>query len=500
MPGFLKKCGFECVDHDGPCSASYGEEFFDQYDGPFTFPVWAFRDRSDVDPATGQGPKFFRNERISGTNRTKTSPNAFFPGVVSCEMGASGPFGTIIIGVHELNFGGEYQLDLSGNPSGVLQCIADLEGRAPGPIDYPDGTRREVHANSTDELLALLSAMGIPFIAERYEEEFYNDQYIRRWISWTDPAGWFTARGCYINWCVNYDVKTSYSLKMTAGDIGNPIVRQSRTQYIAGYDSIARRYTGTHTRYRIIKKIGDTQTKLTGDFTFLVTPDVGDPYRINVHQEWDVTPGVPYELTVEYPWIVGATVYMENPSFSQFGTLGDDFENLQVNVEYTNLLGVESWNTSTFFDCPAPNTGCHDDFEGYTADVAAQVSTIMLGTGWADAGIFSGADDTNTYDDFENYPVGIVGILSYGVGWTRPGFSTPVPETTATDDFESYTVGAITTLNYYGTDTANWSDDGAITAFPDSTAEDDFESYAAGAISTLNAGSGYWTANGVIVP
>jgi hypothetical protein len=219
----LTKAGFEGADMNGPCNgggsggagAGPGSPGFAQFDGPFQFPPWAKRDGGGG--IYGEG--FFRQERVSGSNQCKTSPNAFYSGRTSCYMGAPGPYGTVVFGVFKTDFSGEYTLDLSGNPVGALQCIATLEGTAPGPRTYLQNTERTVLASGMDDLLGGIATAGIPFLAERFEEEFYNDQHIRRWINWLECEGWFVAAGCYISWCVAYEAVSSYTLKLGPDEV-----------------------------------------------------------------------------------------------------------------------------------------------------------------------------------------------------------------------------------------------------------------------------------------
>jgi len=67
--------------------------------------------------------------------------------------------------------------------------------------------------------------------------------------------------------------------------------------------------------------------------------------------------------------------------------------------------------------------------------------------------------------------------------------------TTASDDFEEYSLGDITLLS---SGSGIWRGDGVITASFYPTGSDNFESYSVGTITTLTSGSGIWRDSGSI--
>jgi hypothetical protein len=73
--------------------------------------------------------------------------------------------------------------------------------------------------------------------------------------------------------------------------------------------------------------------------------------------------------------------------------------------------------------------------------------------------------------------------------------SSTTVDTTASDDFEEYSLGDITLLS---SGSGIWGGDGVITASFYPTGSDNFESYSVGTITTLTSGSGIWRGSGSI--
>jgi hypothetical protein len=253
--------------------------------------------------------------------------------------------------------------------------------------------------------------------------------------------------------------------QITVWDLGYPVDTTgvpARTQHLTGYDAGTLTYTGTKSKVVIARVIPAGKTLLDCFYDFLVTPDVGDPYHIYQSDTRTVTPSTTETITLDYPWIIEADVYLVSARFSFFQSVSDDFESYAAG-DCFQLPGSSTWSQSVIFFAYPPNADAWDDFENYavgatgTSNVLQQLNT---GYSWTGAGLFNARDNTDCYDDFEGYSVGSIYLFNQGIGWSDLATATVVFTYYADDDFESYAVGSITTLG--GGTSFYWAGDGTI--------------------------------------
>lgn len=249
---------------------------------------------------------------------------------------------------------------------------------------------------------------------------------------------------------------------ITIWDLGVPVARTgipARTQRIDSFDSGSRTYVGNKSRAVITRLIDAGQVNLSGNYVFLVTPDVGDIYRFYQSDERMVTPGETVVINLEYPWIVAADVYLETVEFNAFQSVNDNFESYSLS-DYTSLPGTSTWQATGEFNSTPPNGDAWDGLDDYNLG-GLTVSSILLslntGYGWVEPGIFNGTDNLECSDDLEGYPVGAIFMLNQGAGWAGLGMLNTSFEYQADDDLEGYPVGIITSLDG---GTGNWTSAG----------------------------------------
>ncbi len=442
---------------DSPCTftpvATNGQEMnFDQADGPFVFPPGAF--------ANNDGTLFFTDQTITGDNAQKyvqipNNPNNF-------DCSPPGSFGNPPDGRILTLFGGLVTYDIpTATYTGNVYVDLSREGLTPsgsGPILH-------ITALSIPELFNSLFAAGGAFGSEYYfESTAPGVSYSQQWISLNNNGGYFVVGWLNSIYCPGYSVRGFTAGFITVWDLDYAVARTgepARTQRLTGFDSGTRTYTGNKSRAVFTKTIPDGWTTLNGFYTFLVTPDVGDPYRTYVQSTQTVVPGNVETFNVEYPTIVDADVYLEAVTFDQFPSVFDDFESYTAGT-YAQLPGIGSWPNESVFDSTPPNSDAWDDFEDYStgsSDAGSVVTSLSTGHGWVGPGVFDSKSDTDAYDDFETYPAGAVtDPLNKGFGWAGVGTFDIAIVYDAYDDFESYTVGHVTTPLNGGS--GDWVDGG----------------------------------------
>lgn len=454
-------------DPNSPCvfqvTANVGITF-EQFDGPFVFPGFLFRDPGIPPPgSTGSGggwggsgstgPAFYRDQRISGSNSSKTTLGAFYAGVSECAIGAYLPGGSSVGGVANVTFGGEYTYDgdFSGSGTGIMNADANLHGLMPGPNYYPyEGFLRSVSADTADNLFAVMNTAGIPLVAQSVQTEFYSDEYFVRFLDNEPAYGWFVGTGVYQAWC-DSSLEVNYTKKAYVVDLGYTVARTgqpARTQNSSGgntYSDSPNTFTGNKSRAVITKTIPAGATSISLDWQFTVTPDVGAPYVITGNSETAVSPGDHYTQAVEFPWILGAKVYMDYLDISYLPSQYDAFGTYQ-DGEYTALPASASWNSSIIFGMIPPDGLAWDDLSGYTGPDGV-INQLTSGYGWLAIASFSSVDYVEADDDLETYPVGTIVSIGGGIGWLGIGFFGTVDYTYADDDLESYSSGTITSLD-----------------------------------------------------
>lgn len=458
----LKRCGVDCDEMDGPCAPSGAGPtgpLYEQYDGPFVFPAWAFRDN---EPNEG----FYKKLAVDGTNAVKYAAIPNDPNLLFCAV----PPGGDATGTEHTSWTGDVEYNMAGVPAGSLQLGYTPAGLLPGAgSNRPAGGQITITEGllSLEDAFGILAVLGGGFCAQYFFSGINDEGYYKRWTSISPDGGYFVSGFLNSIWCPFFSMQAQLSKKINPRDLAIPLARSgygstpARTQTLGAYDSGTRTYQGNKSRAVFSKTTHASQTTLFGDVTFLVTPTVGDPYRVTYIHEQAVTPNTSYQVEVEFPWIANATVYLESYQFSGFPSAIETFESFTVG-DYRNLEGTLSWIESMEFVSPRPNGDCWDDFEDFLAASTTDNNRLLIlntGYAWADVMRFSMRDAEDTYDDFETYAVATDFYWINGFGWTSMGFS-------------------YTYLELY-------------------TCDDDLESYSAGAILSLQGGNGPWNGNGV---
>ncbi len=468
---------------------------FLQYDGPFVYPpcATAFNDR------------YYLTESADGQNALKTAPVGGDPRTKSCEVGP-GLFdatGRILT-----DWSGESTYDMDCNPTGDLQVSVQRSGGM-GAYDFPGvpGTEDILTGGSVAELFAQLPGHRATFIANQYEQ--YNGEnyatVTRRWSNPQAAVGFFSGQfgdGYSSIWCTGYVMTSVLSDPVTIEDLAIPLARSgpvgspAQTQTMHEFNGTTRTHEGNMSRAQITVPVDDSHPLLTGEFTYLVTPDVGDPYTLIQVKDFPITGPILVGL-VDFPLIADAIVTMTHWSYSYSQSFFEEFSGY-ADGEVFELNISPSWRFPITFDAPPPNTSAWDTLEDFPV-APTQITTNPLGARWPGPATFIGVDYVDCYDDFEGYPVGETFSYTGGVGWNGGGGSAVATYTSAWDDFESYDVGTITVLDFHDFNN-KWSNTqlGSFleSVYPD--AWDDFESYSTGTITVFNYTStdNLWDGNG----
>lgn len=487
---------------------------FSQYDGPFTYPSHLFN----------EGGFYFKAVQVAGENKGKNCASPHSPGLYDCEIGdgvtsfINGVCHTHFYGSYQMTLGSAVPLDSFGDPAGAepLACMVTRWGMLAPYAFFPSdgfGSELEVRALTFSGLLSEISdtARGYTLFEKTVQypqlDVFANavhSVYVYRFKTLTEAGlGSFSGSVLSYIWCPGYEVVLTYSQMVWGWDINTTVARTgepARTQHLVAYDAGARTYTGSQSKavFTVTPTVGTTA--LVGEFLFMVTPTVGTPYTIPM--VLDFTASFPTtEVTLGYPWVTGAEVYLSSWSFSNQLSVSEEFSALTNDEEYFEIDPSTAWGYQGYLMCPCPNSGCLDGFDDADLDFPV-VSSLVTGKYWAADGVIISIDPIDAYDDFEMYPAGTVYVIGYGLGWTAQGYVQEQNYANVDDDFESYVAGTITTLTAGTSLFASWVDDGSITLYDYSNVDDDFESYAVGTITTLPGGSNYvatWVASGTIL-
>lgn len=460
---------------------------FLQYDGPFVYPACM----------TAFNNKFYKTETADGTNKIKTTPVGGNPIPRDCVKGPSEPPSPAGVLTTEWSGSGTYDMDC--NFSGDLQVILNRDGGF-GAYDFPGspGTFETLTSGSVDGLFDELFSPLVPgrragFQYQKYEQ--YNgpdfSTVTRRWSSPDTPTGYFAGSfGSYYEsvYCTGYVMTAELSDPVTLEDLGTPLARSggegsdAQTQTLSSFSGTT--HNGNMSRAEITVPVDDSHPILTGEFTFLITPDVGDPYTLIYVKEFPITSTL-VSGTVDFPIIENSTITMTHWSYSYQRSVFEEFSSY-LDGEILFMDPSLSWPQPATLDAPAPNTDCWDDFENYPDTAPTQIVNTIYGNRWDGDGIFNGVDRLDCYEDFEAYStVGEIFAYAGGVGWNGFGGSAVATYNYFYDDFESYAVGAITVTDFRNFNNF-WQGDGTFGITNYSYAYEDFETYAAGTITVFN--------------
>lgn len=481
-----------CGDTTIPVTLTVESDFpsdiiFLQYDGPFVYP----------ECATEFGSRYYLTQTVTGQNKVKFTPIGLNPTTVSCAVDGSPP----ATGVCTTTWSGTSSYDVDCNHTGDLQVVLNRLGGF-GAYDSPD--RGDVYtgtAATMDELFATLfdpvAFRRASFISALYQEfsDYSGGTATRKWSS--PPPGSFGyfagSYGSSFNsiWCTGYTVLLTMSDPVSLADLGTPLARSggpgsdAQTQTLHAFDGTTRTQEGNLSRADITVPVDGIHTILTGEFTFVVTPDVGDPYTIVLLREFPIS-GLVVTASVYFPLIPDSVITMTEWVYTYARSVFEEFSSYDEALDILSLAPGPAWNETATFDAPAPNTNCWDDFSDYPETAPTYITTNPYGIRWNGPATFSMTDSVSAYDDFESYTAGDNNfIFSLGVGWSASGGSAVATYTNVYDDFESYATGTITLLTFTSFNNY-WVDDGTFLVSTYSNAWDDFESYATGAITVYN--------------
>lgn len=472
---------------------------FLQYDGPFVYPACM----------TPYGDLYYKTVSVEGENRVKYYPIAGPILTSSCSFGdINSPAGII-----STVWSGEHSFDMDCNGVGGLQAILNRAGGI-GAYDFPffPGTFYTATGDSMDEVFADLFSSAAPgrraaFLSQK-QIDYYDPEtqtVIQKWYSPDAPTGYFAGQfgGQYASiYCPGYSVDAVLSDPVTLDDLAVPLARSggegsaAQTQTLGEFNGTTRTHEGNVSRAQITVPVDDSHPFLSGDFIFLVTPDVGDPYTLEVIKDFPITGPTVIGL-VDFPYIADSVITMTSWSYSYQRTVFESFTGY-AEGETIFMAPSLSWNAPATLDAPPPNTDCWDDFENYPDTGPTQIVNTIYGERWDGDGIFNGVDRLDCYDDFESYStVGEIFSYAGGVGWPGFGASAVATYNYFYDDFESYAVGSITLTDFKDFNNY-WQGDGHFAAQFDAYADEDFETYATGTITVFNftATDNLWAGDG----
>ncbi len=422
---------------------------FDQYDGPFEYPEWL--------PQVGY--RYYLSESISGSNKWRYAPVGGSVGSRPCDTttGPNPSYGTIL-----KTYSGS--VDYNVSDSSVIGSI-DVTVQQVGTVTAYD---RNANTTVTTSALSLASALAVSFPASQsYAQSGNDDEAITQtWYTRTEQLGWFpgSVGGMFDGiYCSGYSVSATTSDPVTVEELGIPIARTggvgsaAQTQTAGDYNTDTRVNEGNFSRGVFTVEVSSSRENLTGIFVFLVTPTVGDPYRITVIKDYPILGASTVSGSVDFPLVPNSTVFMESWSYSYQKVVSETFESYNEDLQIIYLNPSMSWNDPITFDAPPPNECCWDDFEDYPdAPEALQdgIYIIITGQRFDGPGSFNATSYVEFYDDFENYATGETMLFAKGIGWSGSGSSNTALYGSCFDDFESYSVGSIFVFDFAGAD--NW--------------------------------------------
>lgn len=426
--------------------------WFEQYDGPFVYPVCSFYFNG----------VYYKTQTASGQHRLKYAPVAGSVHLRTCSLTEDPP----AYGLQTTEISGSVTRDADCNETGLITVNTFSEGSL-GAYFTPfniTGSGNSINAAYQDAF----GSDFVGFFSGAYQEfiDLGAKTATLRWSSPEAPGGFFPGSlgGIFDStYCQGYTTEIIYSNPVTPADLSLVIAREggenspAQTQYIESFDLGSRTEQGSISRAIINVNVDSTRDQLTGEFVFLVTPTVGDPYEIQLILDFPISSPV-VTATITFPRIVGATVEMTSWIYSYQKSVFDDFESYSIANTLIELPSVSSWNAIARLNAPSPNTDCWDSFEEFPLLTGA-LTTLITGQRWAAQARMSNSSRIDCYDDFESYSIGVIESLTSGLGWSAAGHTRIVDYAFAYDDFESYIVGAITLLDFTSTDN-KWADDG----------------------------------------
>ncbi len=494
-----------CGDTQIPAQLTVTGEFtptitFTQYDGPFVYPACM----------TQFGDTYYKTETLSGENRVKYVPIA--GDILGRDCFFGNPPG--VAGVLSTQWGGSATLNMDCTRTGDVTVRLQREGFF-GAYDWQGspGTVVNLTGSSMNDLNEQLFGAGHEALRAAFSFEVYGeflnpdeDGVIRQWTSPDRPTGYFAGQfgGVYDNiYCAGYTTTSTLSNPVTLEDLAVPVARSgpqgspASIQTTHAFNGTTRTYEGQVSRANVSVPVDISHTNLTGEYTFHVVPDVGDPYDLVVLQDYPIT-GPVVSATVQFPFIADAVITLASWFFTYQLTVSENWAGYPV-YEYFSLGTSSSWKFPATLGAPAPNTDCFDDFSDYPANGPTQITNQIYGYGrWNGQGIFIGVDYQDCYEDFEDYTPGD-GILVFGqgVGWNGYGATSVANYIDAWDDFESYTAGTVTALDFKDFNNL-WVGDGTFLDVEYINAWEDFETYSTGTITVFNytATDNAWNGDG----
>lgn len=459
---------------------------FLQYDGPFVYPACM----------TQYGDRYYKTESATGDNYIKYVPIA--GNILGKDCTPYPPTGSS--GIVSTTWSGSSTLDMDCNVTGDLQVILERDGGM-GAYDFQNvpGTFKTFNGGSVDNLFAQLFDPQLPnqraaFFSSVYSQYLNSDEdgVIRAWTTPVAPtsyfAGQFGAGYDSVN-CQGHSMFAELTDPVTLEDLGTPLARSGMygspawVQTTHAFNGSTRTYVGQKTRAIFNVPVDSSRDSLTGEFTFSVVPDVGDPYQLFIVQEYPITSSI-VSGTVEYPFVADAVITMTAWSYTYQKSVFENWSSFAV-AEVWFLGTSSSWRYPITFDAPPPNTDCWDDLTTYPDTAPTQVTNNVYGYRWNGQATFVGVDYVDCYDDFEAYKIGYSFAYAGGVGWNGSGGSAVVFYIDCYDDFESYAAGSVTTLDFKNFNNA-WVGSGSFLNVIYVNAWDDFESYSTGAITVFN--------------
>jgi len=424
---------------------------FDQYDGPFEYPAWLPQ----------REYRYYLNESIGGNWIARYAPVGGNVGARACNT--TDP-DVPAYGVVTATYGGSVGYNISNSSvTGSLTASVYQDGII-GAYDSGAGSTTNYSAGSVAGIIN-----AVPPFAQNYSLSDTGTSVSQRWSTTKNETGWFpgSVGGPFDSiYCTGGSLSATASDPVTVEILGIPIARtggagsSAQTQTTGDFDTSTRINEGNFSRAVITVEVDTSRVNLTGTFTFLVTPTVGDPYYLTVIKDFPISVVSPVEGSVDFPLIPNATVFMESWTYSYQKVLAESFESYAEAIQITSLDSSPSWPNPIFFGAPVPNTNCWDDFESYPTEVIQDgITQIITGERFAAPAYFSNQSRDEFVDDFEGYAAGTISVFGQGIGFVGAGSSRAVEYGFFYDDFESYAAGSLFVFDFTSTDNL-WIGDG----------------------------------------
>lgn len=466
---------------------------FEQQAGPFVIPPTSLPPAAGVpngpfgadvplnDGSGGTTRMYFNAFAALGDYNVKYRRIPLNPNQVSCnQLTPPVPDGD----AHSGAGGNVTRNPVTGLWAGVVNLTAYQEGIAPGPGGNAPAIPgvRTASAWTETGVQNGIQELGGPIVAENTIQGQTPGAYYKILTGGHEinpagggyfVAGWLNSIPCTS--VMRFDYTDRYTLITVPTVFGAP----ARTQSLGTFTpdgSGGGTYAGNASRIRVsFVAPADTATYF---FTYLVTPAVGDPYRLTWSERLTVVPGAFTSIVREFPPIADATVFIESWEVLFNREAAEDWASYLPAV-FETLGGSGSWGQNPSFGGGGP----WDDFEDWEFTANTTVSRLETGY-WDGVATFSSVNFEEASDDFEGYPAGTILQLNRGTGWPVTGLAGQDDPFQAFDDFEADAVGSITELPWTVDNFNRWGGPGTF-ADPAVMAWDDFESYASGVILTL---------------